>query len=184
MSFLPRAHMVATPALAVVVLSIVVFLSFQILDSDAEARPIMATPETHDDRLLRVEQQAPGFGGMFIDRDGTLAIYLLDQSQLPAALAAIDSVFGPQTVPPAGVKVLQGQYTISQLKQWTDLLRDLLTMPGVTTLDLNEATNRVTVGISDSSLIPSVERTLQSQAIPREAVSIDVTGEIRPLGGH
>ena len=51
--------------------------------------------ETHDDLLLRVERAAPGFGGMFIDRDSRLTVYLMDSAQLPAARAAIESVFGP-----------------------------------------------------------------------------------------
>jgi hypothetical protein len=45
--------------------------------------------ERYDDLLVRVEQQVPGFGGMFIDREGRLAVYLLDKSQLGAARAAI-----------------------------------------------------------------------------------------------
>jgi len=48
-----------------------------------------AKVETYDERLVRVEQQAPGFGGMFIDPEGRLAIYLVDPSQLPAARSAI-----------------------------------------------------------------------------------------------
>jgi hypothetical protein len=50
--------------------------------------------ETYDDLLARVEEHAPGFGGMFIDTDGRLAVYLLDPSELPAARAAIEAVFG------------------------------------------------------------------------------------------
>ena len=34
--------------------------------------------DRYDDLLVRVEQQVPGFGGMFVDREGRLAVYLLD----------------------------------------------------------------------------------------------------------
>jgi hypothetical protein len=30
--------------------------------------------ERYDDLLVRVEQQVPGFGGMFMDREGRLAV--------------------------------------------------------------------------------------------------------------
>src|SRR5438128_6497029 len=72
--------------------------------------------ETYDDLLVRVEKKAPGFGGMFIDSDGRLAVYLRDRSQLPAARSAIESVFGSSRVPAAGMRSLQGQYAVSQLK--------------------------------------------------------------------
>ena len=77
--------------------------------------------ELHDDLLVRVEQQVPGFGGMFVDREGRLAVYLLDMSQLGAARAAIEAVFGTDSIPAAGVRAMQGQYVVSQLKAWSEM---------------------------------------------------------------
>ena len=57
----------------------------------------------HDDLLLRVERMAPGFGGMFIDPNGRLAVYLLDPSQLSAARSAIEAVFVPGLTAHGGV---------------------------------------------------------------------------------
>jgi hypothetical protein len=137
--------------------------------------------ETHDDLLIRVEQKVPGFGGMFIDPDGRLAVYLLDVARLPAARSAIEDVFGSSFVPAAGIRALQGQYVVSQLKAWTERAGALFKVPGVTMVDLDEATNRVKIGIEDSSRTQAVEKALPSLKIPRKAVSIDVTGQIRPL---
>jgi hypothetical protein len=137
--------------------------------------------ETHDDLLIRVEQKVPGFGGMFIDPDGRLAVYLLDVTKLAAARSAIESVFGSSGVPAAGIRALQGQYAVSQLKAWTDRAGVLFKIPGVTMVDLDEGTNRVKIGIEDSSRTQAVEKALPSLKIPRKAVSIDVTGQIRPL---
>ena len=103
--------------------------------------------ERYDDLLVRVEQQVPGFGGMFIDREGRLAVYLMDKSQLGAARAAIEAVFGVDSVPAAGVRALQGQYVVSQLKAWSEMAAGLLEMPGVTAVDLDEARNRVAIGV-------------------------------------
>jgi len=136
----------------------------------------------NEDLLVRVERQASGFGGMFLDQDGSLAVYLLDPAQLPRARSAIEAVFGPEHVPAAGMRALQGQYTVSQLKQWFDQMNLLFETPGVAMLDLDEAKNRVTVGIEDGSRTMSVEQMITRLGVPREAVVIQITGEIRPLG--
>jgi hypothetical protein len=137
--------------------------------------------ECYDDLLVRVEEQAPGFGGMVIDPAGRLAVYLLDPSQLGAARSAIEAVFGADRVPEAGVCALHGRYVVSQLKRWTELAAPVLGLPGVTAIDLDEASNRVAIGVEDDSRRQAVERALSGLAIPREAVVIEVTGEIRPL---
>jgi hypothetical protein len=140
-----------------------------------------ATVESSDDLLVRVEERAPGFGGMFIDADGRLVVYLVDPATLPAARAVIEAVFGADRIPTAGVRAVQGQYTISQLKAWTESARVLFENPDVTLIDLNEAKNRVTIGVADDSQINAVERPLSSLGIPREAVVIEPSGRIRPV---
>lgn len=137
--------------------------------------------ELHDDLLVRVEQQVPGFGGMFVDREGRLAVYLLDMSQLGAARAAIEAVFGMDSIPAAGVRAIQGQYVISQLKAWSEMATAILELPGVTAVDLDEARNRVAIGIENTSRTQAVERALSAIAIPRLAVTILLTEEIRPV---
>ncbi|HEX6214320.1 MAG TPA: acyl-CoA thioester hydrolase/BAAT C-terminal domain-containing protein [Vicinamibacterales bacterium] len=137
--------------------------------------------ERYDDLLVRVEQQVTGFGGMFIDRDGRLAVYLLDKSQLGAAEVAIAAVFGVDAVPAAGARALQGQYVVSELKAWSAMAADLLAVPGVTAVDLDEASNRVAIGVEHKSRAQAVERALSALAIPRHAVIIQVTENIRPV---
>lgn len=137
--------------------------------------------ETPDDLLVRVEARAPGFGGMFIDSDGRLAVYLLDAAQLPAARAAIEAVFGSSRVPAAGVRAVQGQYRVSELKAWTERAGALLGRPGVTMIDLDEAKNRVRVGVESDTRMRGVEQALSSLGVPRKAVVIQVTGQIKPV---
>jgi hypothetical protein len=136
---------------------------------------------TYDDLLLRVDEQVPGFGGMFIDSDGRLAVYLLDVSQLAVTSAAIKSVFGSNRVPAAGVRAVQGQYSVSRLKGWSERAVGLLTTPGVTAVDLDEGKNRVMVGIEAADRMGVVSRVLSSLRVPRDAVVIQVTGPIRPV---
>jgi hypothetical protein len=137
--------------------------------------------ENYDDLLVRVEQQVPGFGGMFRDRDGRLAVYLLEKSQLGAARVAIEAVFGADSVPAAGVRALQGQYVVSQLKSWTEMAASILELPGVIAVDLDEAKNRVAIGVEHKSRTRAVEQALSAIAIPRHAVTIQVMEKIRPV---
>jgi hypothetical protein len=137
-----------------------------------------ARVDTHDDLLVRVDQQAPGFGGMFIDADGRLAVYLIDISRLAATRSAIDAVFGSSNLP-AEARAVQAQYSVSQLKTWSDRLSTLLEMPAVTMVDLDEAKNRVVVGLADDSGREAVERRLSSLDVPRAAAVLKVVGEIR-----
>jgi len=157
------------------------FLPSEIIAAAEAASQQRNSMETYDDLLIRVERMAPGFGGMFIDPDGRLAVYLLDTAQLPAARSAIEAVFGSSRIPAAGLRALQGQYTVSQLKAWTDRATALLEMPGVILVDLDEAKNRVTIGVEDEPRRRAVEQALPSLKLPREAIVIQVTGPIVPL---
>jgi len=145
------------------------------------ARQSQTRMQTHDDLLLQVDKQAPGFGGMFIDPDGRLAVYMLDISRLTATRAAIESVFGSSHVPAAGIRAVQGQYSISQLKPWTERAGRLLATPGVTIVDLDERRNRVVIGIDRANRAQDVLRELTSLRVPRNAVLIEVVAPVKPV---
>jgi hypothetical protein len=166
---------VAVAALAAIVLPRAIVTAREALSQD------LTSMETHDDLLLRVERAAPGFGGMFIDRDSRLTVYLTDGGQLPAARAAIESVFGPSVIPAAGLRAAAGQYTVSQLSAWTQQAARVMELPGVTLVDLDEERNRVAIGVDHSSKTQAVQQVLASMNIPLAAVVIDITDPIRPL---
>lgn len=171
-------RIVAAFALAVAAVG---FLAREIVAAAEAGSQERKTMETYDELLVRVEEKARGFGGMFIDPDGRLAVYLLDPSELPAARSAIEAVFGADRVPASGVRAVQGQYTVSDLKRWTELAAAVLEIPGVTTVDLDEGKNRVAIGIEDESRTRAVEQALPRLGIPREVVTVQVTGQIRQL---
>ena len=165
---------------AVAALAAVVLLRVIVTAREAPSQDVTSM-ETHDDLLLRVERAAPGFGGMFIDRDNRLTVYLMDGAQLPAARAAIESVFGPATIPAAGLRAAAGQYTVSQLAAWTQQAARVMELPGVTLVDLDEARNRVAIGVDNSSKTQAVQQVLGSMNIPLAATVIDITDPIRPV---
>jgi len=137
---------------------------------------------TYDDLLLQVDKQAQGFGGMFVDSDGRLAVYVLNTTRLAATRAAIESVFGSNHIPAAGIRAIQGQYSISQLKTWTERASRLLSVPGVTIVDMDERRNRVVVGIDGDDRRRTVSRELSSLKVPPNAVLLEVVAPIKPVG--
>jgi hypothetical protein len=137
--------------------------------------------ETHHDRLIRVEGRLPGFGGMFIDSDGLLAVYLLDPAKIAEARPAIESVFGASYVPAKGLRALRGRYTVSRLKGWFERATGLLELAGVTAVSLDESRNRVSIALDGAGRKEAVVRALQSRGIPLDAVIVEVKGPIRQL---
>ncbi|MFQ5878724.1 MAG: hypothetical protein ACE5IZ_00905 [Dehalococcoidia bacterium] len=179
---LPRKRSFAIRSVA---LLIAVMAMALMLQGDGASRAAPATPPTQfktlDDLLADVGVGEPSFGGMFRDPvEDVLYVYLLDPSKKDRAIGAITNVFGPQRIPSGGVRVLQGQYSIAQLKQWYDPMHKQLTIPGVSATDLFEGKNRLWVGVKDIALQSQVEQELTALGIPREAVMIEEFGPIQP----
>jgi hypothetical protein len=134
-----------------------------------------------DDMLAAVGLRVPEFGGMFIGEENhvrTLQVYLLDPA--PRVIAAVEQaivdVFGRDRIPPGGIRVLQGQYSFMELKRLYDSgLTTVLSMPDVVFTDIDEVHNRLRVGVASPSAVTAVQRQLDALAIPRAAVTIEIT---------
>jgi len=165
-----------------IALSLVITLSFSSNSLGGQGRTAKSSKmETYDDLLIRVEGKAPGFGGMFTAEDGQLVVYLLDPSTIDLARSAIESIFGHSIVPAAGVRSSRGRYTVSQLKRWADRATELLAKPGVVAVDLDEARNRVTIGIEGTANKTAVSKALHSLGIPPEAILLKEMDPVRQL---
>lgn len=142
-------------------------------------------PQTLDDLFEAVARQAPEFGGMFLGPDEeTLQVYLTDIS--PASVAAvqraIEANFEASVIPPGGMVALQGQYDFRQLRGWyAHMMGPILSIPGVSLTDIDEAKNRLGIGVVSLDVEGRVIDQLTRLAIPREAVVIEETGPIEPL---
>ncbi len=127
-----------------------------------------------DDILAQGTEAAPAFGGMFLDANGVLNIYLVDPSQAGEAAAAIASVFGADRFEGAAVKVLEADFSFADLHRWRqEMRREVLGLPGVVSLDIDETRNRITVGLEDMEAQAAVEVKLAELGIPRDAVILE-----------
>jgi hypothetical protein len=138
--------------------------------------------ETLDDILAEIAARVTGFGGLFLGQGGTLHIHLLDGRLARAAQGAIETFFGRERLPLGSIQVLPGQYSFLQLKDWHERMTPgVLELPGVILTDIDEAANRLRVGVEAPEQIGVVEAQLATLGIPLEAVLIEETEPIELL---
>src|SRR5687768_13911954 len=143
-----------------------------------------------DNRFAEVAQQVPGFGGMFYDERGQLTMYLAkgrlgyqDMVVVQAAKASVVTVFenDPRITGAGEIRVIPGKYDFLQLKEWYDRMNiEVLSVPGVVLTDIDEAKNRLRVGVENQEVQTMVEEKLSRLGVPREAVIIEVSGPFKP----
>lgn len=150
---------------------------------------------TLDEQLLDMAKRDPGFGGMFIDADGRLTMYVMESaleaqdghSRLAAmSVDAITSFRGNDQVAEAAatrrINVIPAQYSFTSLYDWHQrLTSDVLSVPGVVLTDISESSNRVRVGVENPDVGARVRRRLASLGVPQQAVTIELARPIRPL---
>ena len=141
--------------------------------------------QTLDERLAEIARHVPPFGGVFLDDRGQVTMYVLavgsGMEQAPNQVAAALGI--DARIAHAGpIRVVAGQFTFLELKQWRDDVNaEVLALPGVVSTDIDEARNRLRVGIERADVAGAVEDRLDWFGVPREAVQIEVTGPIRQL---
>lgn len=139
----------------------------------AQASPVLAQPAGLDDEFRAMAFLTPGFGGMFYDATGTPTVYLKDLQ----GVAAFQRDF-------PGVRVLEGKFDFIELSDWRAELRPLLALPGVVFLDVDEARNRVTVGVETkeaAKAADAVTREIERRGVPLDAVVVEAAEPIVPL---
>jgi hypothetical protein len=138
-----------------------------------------------DSRFIELERQVPGFGGYFFDGDGNLNVYLTDLSQEGAARAAVTEVArnrGERSEQPwsrpAEIVVRRGNFDFAQLHRWRARLNTALPQIGVRLIDIDEAKNRIFVGVADEAAKSDVLTLVDQLGLPQNAVTVDFVGEV------
>lgn len=150
-----------------------------------------------DQKFQKIADQAPGFGGMFFDENGDLNVYLTDPKSKATAKAALHSVFGKgllksgpskskrfkgkPRLAPGDIKVLPAKFSFNELSKWKTQSYDVFNIDGVSSIDLDERTNRLSIGISDKQAKQSVEDILTANGVPLSAVNIVEVEEVFPV---
>jgi hypothetical protein len=136
----------------------------------------------------RFSRQILGFGGFAYDTLGNIHLFLKDQRDEHAianarnALNPLLSEWGTgarrQRLANARVLIRVAQYTFDELRGWRDRLADaLLELDGVTFVDLDEARNRLTIGLNPmqaSATRALVTDVLTRAGVPEAAVAFEL----------
>lgn len=137
-----------------------------------------------NDRLADVAALAPGFGGMYLEPKENRILYVYSTDATPAEVFAdvIAGVLGRNAIPRGGIRVVHGQYALTELREWYERLRTVVwTVPSVIATDLHEERNRLWVGVDRREARGQVERVLAALGIPRHAVAIEMQEAFDPL---
>ena len=151
-------------------------------------------PGTYNEQLLAVAELAPEFGGLLYNENGVLTAYVLDptsSTQKDNARLAILAVFGedmlvngvlsqekpsPELISSPRIEYLKSSYSYSNLYNWYRKVDALFDIPEVVYTDLDEAHNRLSVGVNALEAFSKVRTKVDDLGIPTEAIEITLEG--------
>jgi hypothetical protein len=177
-------------AIASILFGLVLSSGFGVWSATLTSRMPRAFPqeETLDDLLTRLSDQIPGFGGLFLDERGQIVVYLVEGEVRTLSVREIGATIAralgweePRLLAGA-VRLLPGRYTFRQLKEWHDqLFPHVFEIEGVALTDIDEARNRLRIGVEDEAAAEAVIQTLGSLGVPREAILVEEVEPILPM---
>jgi hypothetical protein len=122
-------------------------------------------PLSLDEEFVLLAEEVPGFGGLYLDGEGTVYVYLQDLGRAQE----VES-WGEHVV------AIQGEYDFRDLFAWKDELRALLPWDEVLSLDIDEQRNRLRVGV-EAEVVEAFQAELagilRETSIPPEAVTVE-----------
>ena len=152
------------------------------LPTDQLDRVGVAVQQGEPDDPVALARSVPGFGGFFVDEQGTPTIYLRDAAQRGAAERALTPWFSAHGRAPATMRVRKADFDWAALDRWfTQASVEALGIQGVVFADADEARNRVRIGVEHAAAAARVRGVLARLGIPASAVNVDVTQPIRQL---
>jgi len=126
-------------------------------------------------------QQIPAFGGFFLDH-GVPTTFLTDPSQRGAVARAASAFLSSRGLGPADLQVRQARFTYRQLERFFEQARSsVFAGPGGVFADLDEANNRVTLGVENGAAAGRVRAAVAQLGLPEGAITVEVTPPILPL---
>ena len=103
-----------------------------------------------DEAALLYAKQVPGYGGTYYDSDGVAHVYVTDMSQSGPAALMLNTA--------EEIKFELGKFSFVELHAYRGRMADVMSDPNTVYLDIDERSNRVTVGVSKESAPKSEER--------------------------
>jgi hypothetical protein len=145
-----------------------------------------------DAEFRRIAAETPGFAGMHYDSNGRLKVHVTrEEMETPGArqriLASVGRSLGGtgRAVPSAGNVVFEeADHDYFRLSAAYDRLGSIFGVEGVVYTDIDEATNRLRVGVLAGTSPAGIESALAELDIPAEMVRLETTPAIGQLSGE
>ena len=139
--------------------------------------------KTLDDEFADLVDEVPGFGGMFYDSTGALTVYLKDLAGTAAARSRIAAFLGRRTKgTPERIAQIAAETGAMRARQARYDFRELLSLyrtyvislasgaSGVTMTDIDDAKNRIIIGVQNVSMLGPMRQALAGLPIPADAI--------------
>jgi hypothetical protein len=138
-----------------------------------------AVPLTLDERWAQIAHDVvPGFAGMIALNRDVDEVLLTDESQLPRAKAYVQEVRRKAGMTPGTVRSRRVDYAFDELMTWRLQLLPLLGVQRFHFLDIDEARNRLVLGVTSAAHIERIRRLAANAGVPTGAVIVEVV----PIG--
>lgn len=123
-----------------------------------------------------LNRSVPGFGGFFIDRDGSPTVYLSRGADRGKAELALQGYLQKTGV---ALKVREAKFAWKDLERWQqDVTGAAFDGPGAVFVDNDEATNTVRVGVEDLGAMGRIRAAAAQLGIPADALIIESSAPI------
>lgn len=132
-------------------------------------------------RLETLDRAIPGFGGFYLD-DGVPTVYLTDVTRRGAVESALGPFARARGLAAKDIRVAQAQYAYKSLDTWhRSVTVDAFDIPGVVYTDLDEASNRVVVGMERGAGTTGVRDLAARLGVPAAAIVVRETEPVIPM---
>ena len=126
-----------------------------------------------------VARAVPEFGGLFIDADGVPTVYLTDERKRGAVEKELGGFLAERGFAPSEMRVRRAKFAYADLNDWfRHASPEVLETSGVVFVDLDEANNRLLVGVEGPGAMREVRRLAAQLGIPADAVEVRETPPI------
>lgn len=160
--------------------------------ADAPRRAVSIQPHSirpEEQLYADLARDAGSTAGFYLDASGTLVVLVRDDADNARARTAMQSMLSRGLLPPSltrrgpAISIQKAKYSFGELATWRDSIGSQLSgIDGVTSLDLDEVQNRVTVGIdpaTQTAARSAVLQLAQSLAIDTSAIGFRVHGYLK-----
>lgn len=140
----------------------------------------------HEAVFHQISAQLKSFGGHYLDEEGNLVAYLTDPAEQDRAREILQPILEKHQFSarqkPGSIVFRRAEYTFLDLASWRDRVSDpVLDLDDVQYTDLDEARNRLVIGVSSARGRDAAARTLAEQKVPVEAVVFTEAAPVKDL---